>query len=59
MTVLLDTHVLLGAAGAPDQLPPKARAVIEDPGTTLVYSTASVCAFFAEDCWPTTIPNCR
>lgn len=42
MTVLLDTHVLLWAAGAPDRLPPDARAVIEDPETTLVYSTVSV-----------------
>lgn len=42
MTVLLDTHVLLWAAGAPDRLPSDARAVIEDPETTLVYSVASV-----------------
>lgn len=42
MTVLLDTHVLLWAAGAPDRLPSDARAVIEDPETTLVYSSASV-----------------
>ena len=42
MTVLLDTHVLLWGAGAPDRLPSDARAVIEDPETTLVYSVASV-----------------
>lgn len=42
MTVLLDTHVLLWAAGAPDRLPSDARAVIEDPETTLVYGVASV-----------------
>ncbi|WP_420633947.1 type II toxin-antitoxin system VapC family toxin [Candidatus Palauibacter sp.] len=42
MTVLLDTHVLLWAAGTPDRLPPAARAMIEDPGTALLYSAASL-----------------
>ena len=42
MRVLLDTHVLLWAAGAPERLPPDARALIERPGTDLVFSAASV-----------------
>jgi len=42
MTVLLDTHVLLWAAGLPERLPPPVRGVIEDPGTDLFYSAASL-----------------
>ena len=42
MTILLDTHILLWAAGAPERLPSHARAAIEDPGSELVYSAASV-----------------
>ena len=36
MRVLLDTHLLLWAAGLPDLLPERARAVIKDPETELV-----------------------
>ena len=42
MTILLDTHVLLWAAGAPERLPAEARAQMENPATTLVFSAASV-----------------
>ncbi len=42
MIVLLDTHVLLWAAGLPDRLPPEARELIENPATDLVYSAASL-----------------
>ncbi len=42
MRVLLDTHVLLWAAGAPERLSPDARALIEGPETELVFSAASV-----------------
>lgn len=42
MTILLDTHVLLWAAGLPERLPPAARAPIEDPATALFYSAASI-----------------
>ena len=42
MRVLLDTHVLLWAAGVPERLPPDARALIERPETELVFSAASV-----------------
>lgn len=42
MRVLLDTHVLLWAAGAPTQLPPDARALIETPATELIFSAASL-----------------
>ena len=42
MRVLLDTHLLLWAAGLPDRLPDRARAVIDDPETELVFSAASI-----------------
>lgn len=42
MTVLLDTHVLLWAAGFPDRLSRGARELIEDEETELLYSAASV-----------------
>jgi len=40
--LLLDTHVLLWAAGAPQRLPPDARTLMEEPATELVYSAASL-----------------
>ncbi len=42
MKLLLDTHVLLWAAGDPARLPAAARAMIEDPGNQLVFSAASL-----------------
>ncbi len=42
MRLLLDTHVLLWAAGAPQRLPPDARTLMEEPATELVYSAASL-----------------
>jgi PIN domain nuclease of toxin-antitoxin system len=42
MKLLLDTHVLLWAAGAPDHLPAAARAMIEDPEHQLFFSAASM-----------------
>ena len=42
MKLLLDTHVLLWAAGSPAQLPPDARALLEDPDNELVFSAASL-----------------
>ena len=42
MSLLLDTHVLLWAAGVPERLPAAARTMIEDPGTGLIFSTASL-----------------
>ena len=42
MKVLLDTHVLLWAAGVPARLPHDARALIEAPETELVFSAASL-----------------
>ena len=42
MNLLLDTHVLLWAAGAPERLPAAARAMLEDPGADLVFSAASL-----------------
>ena len=42
MNFLLDTHVLLWAAGEPDRLPAEARSFIEDPASELVYSAVSL-----------------
>jgi PIN domain nuclease of toxin-antitoxin system len=39
---LLDTHVLLWAAGQPDRLPAKARRLLGDPRNELVFSAASL-----------------
>jgi PIN domain nuclease of toxin-antitoxin system len=40
--LLLDTHLLLWAAGTPDRLPAVARDLIEDPGNILIFSVASL-----------------
>jgi PIN domain nuclease of toxin-antitoxin system len=40
--LLLDTHVLLWAAGAPDRLSPAARALIEDTANEPCFSAASL-----------------
>jgi PIN domain nuclease of toxin-antitoxin system len=42
MRLLLDTHILLNAAGAPEQLSGQGRALLEDVGNTLIYSVASL-----------------
>lgn len=42
MKLLLDTHLLLWAAGAPEQLSEASRGLIADPGNALFYSAASL-----------------
>ena len=42
MKLLLDTHVLLWAAGEPDRLSHETRALLGDPGNKLLFSSASV-----------------
>ena len=42
MSFLLDTHILLWAAGMPERLPGDARALIEDPSSELYFSAASL-----------------
>ena len=42
MRVLLDTHVLLWAAGQPEKLPRKARKLLDDPETAPIFSAASL-----------------
>ena len=42
MKLLLDTHLLLWAAGKPGQLPAPARALINDPANELIFSAASL-----------------
>jgi PIN domain nuclease of toxin-antitoxin system len=42
MKLLLDTHLLLWAAGQPERLPAAARALLEDQRNELVFSPASL-----------------
>lgn len=42
MIYLLDTHLLLWAAGKPERLSPAAAAVIEDETSGLMFSAASI-----------------
>ncbi|MGU3663455.1 type II toxin-antitoxin system VapC family toxin [Methylobacterium sp. A49B] len=42
MSHLLDTHILLWAAAGSDRLPGAARALIQEPMNTLVFSAASL-----------------
>lgn len=42
MKLLLDTHLLLWAAGAPERLSAAARALIEAPDNELLFSAASL-----------------
>jgi len=42
MKLLLDTHLLLWAAGSPEQLPAAARLLLEDPHNELLFSAASL-----------------
>ena len=42
MRFLLDTHVLLWAAGDPRRLTPQTRDLLRDPVTDLTFSTASI-----------------
>ena len=42
MKFLLDTHILLWAAGEPEKLPPQMRACIEDEQNEMYFSVASI-----------------
>jgi PIN domain nuclease of toxin-antitoxin system len=42
MNLLLDTHLLLWAAGVPDRLSKKARNLLLDPSNQLLFSSASL-----------------
>lgn len=42
MKLLLDTHLLLWAAGLPNRLSPAARKLIDSPANELLFSAASV-----------------
>ena len=42
MKYLLDTHLLLWAAGQPDRLSAEARDLLGDSGNTLLFSAASL-----------------
>ena len=42
MKLLLDTHLLLWAAGDPERLSPAARALISEPENELFFSAASL-----------------
>jgi PIN domain nuclease of toxin-antitoxin system len=42
LKLLLDTHLLLWAAGQPDQLSATASTLLSDPGNELLFSSASL-----------------
>ena len=42
MKILLDTHLILWAAGCPDELPDEARRMIEDESNELFFSVVSI-----------------
>ena len=42
MKLLLDTHLLLWAAGRSEQLPPAARVLLDDRDNELLFSAASL-----------------
>lgn len=42
MKFLLDTHLLLWAAGQPEQLSKAARSLIDNPANELLFSAASI-----------------
>ena len=42
MKLLLDTHLLLWAAGEPAHLSGRARALLKDPANQLIFSAASL-----------------
>ncbi len=42
MNLLLDTHLLLWAAGEPERLSEKARDLLLDPANRLMFSSASI-----------------
>jgi PIN domain nuclease of toxin-antitoxin system len=42
MKLLLDTHLLLWAAGEPERLSPAARKLINDPASELLFSAVSL-----------------
>jgi PIN domain nuclease of toxin-antitoxin system len=42
LTLLVDTHLLLWAAGEPRKLSRRARRALEDPGSQLWFSAASL-----------------
>ena len=42
MRLLLDTHLLLWAAGSPERLPSVARELLDDPQSVPIFSSASL-----------------
>jgi len=42
MKLLLDSHLLLWAAGSPERLPVAARSLLENPDNELMFSAASL-----------------
>ena len=42
MKLLLDTHLLLWAAGSPERLPFAARELLDDPQSVPIFSSASL-----------------
>jgi PIN domain nuclease of toxin-antitoxin system len=42
MRLLLDTHILLWALGAPERLSAATRMLVEDPANEVLFSAASI-----------------
>jgi PIN domain nuclease of toxin-antitoxin system len=42
LKLLLDTHILLWAAGRPEKLSRKARRLLDDPSNALIFSAVSL-----------------
>ena len=42
MKLLLDTHILLWAAGSPERIPAPTRTLLSDPHNGLLFSAASI-----------------
>lgn len=42
MDLLLDTHIILWAAGQPEKLPSRSRKLLSDPDNRLFFSPASI-----------------
>lgn len=57
MRLLLDTHVLLWAAAAPEKLSAHTRARIEDAENLPVFSAASIWEVAIKSAWRARIPS--
>jgi PIN domain nuclease of toxin-antitoxin system len=57
MKLLLDTHLLLWAAGKPGRLSADARRLMKDAGNELIFSAASLWEIVIKRAWPRRFPG--